>query len=317
MSNYKSAAAEKASNALLIVILVAVVAFAGWLASTSSKGVGGGIVLFISGLVFGAIPAALIFAGLDHVLSTSSRGAEQVDPKAAASPAPSSRAAPKRIPQNNPRICPHCGRASMRRLSGFCEGCGSLFYDNGIWIAGDMRDPVATYVWDEEKKEWGILTTRELRAKEERKAAEAQRRAADAERARLTSRPARPTPRLIRRASEAEELCAEWLRWMGFPGALVTPAGTDGGIDVIGPGSTGVIAAQVKFEAVSAGRPKLQELYGAGVAAGATTTAFFSSAGFTRQAQDWADQVGMALFEFSLDGSIVPANEHSRRLFEA
>lgn len=317
MSNYKSVLAERTSNALLIVTLLAVVVFAGWFASTSSKGVGGGAVLFICGLVLGAIPGSLIFAGLDHVLSANRQGGEPGTPKPASLQAPYTRAVPKRIPQNNPRMCPHCGRASMRRLSGFCEGCGSLLYDDGIWVAGDMRDPVATYVWDKQKKEWWVLTTREKRVEEERKAADAQRRAADAERARLASRPAKPTPRLIRKASEAEELSAEWIRWMGFPGALATAAGTDGGIDVFGPGATGVIAAQVKFEAVPAGRPKLQELYGAGMAAGATHTAFFSSAGFTAQAQGWAEQVGMALFEFALDGSIVPTNEHGRRLFEA
>ncbi len=180
-----------------------------------------------------------------------------------------------------------------------------------------MRDPVATYVWDKQKREWWILTTRERRVEDERKAAEAQRVAAEAERAKLASRPAIPTPRLISRAAEAEELAAEWIRWMGFPGAAVTPAGTDGGIDVIGPGANGVIAAQVKFEAVPAGRPKLQELYGAGLAAGATVTAFFSSAGFSAQAQAWADQVGMALFEFAVDGSVVPVNQRGRGIFEA
>lgn len=317
MSSYRSATAERTSNALLIVILLAVVVFAGWLAVTESESVAGFIIRFILGLAIGLIPGALLFAGLDSALGAIRQGSDPADSRVPPSQTSSPRAAPARIPQNNPRICPRCGHATMRRLSGFCEGCGSLLYDDGIWVAGDMRDPVATYVWDKHKKEWWVLTTREKRAEEERKAAEAQRRAADAERARLASRSAKPTPRLIRKASEAEELCAEWVRWMGFPGALVTPAGTDGGIDVVGPGATGVIAAQVKFEAVPAGRPKLQELYGAGVAAGATVTAFFSSAGFTAQARGWADPVGMALFEFALDGSIVPANEHGRRLFEA
>ena len=61
----------------------------------------------------------------------------------------------------------------------------------------------------------------------------------------------------------------------------------------------------------------LQELYGAGLATGATVTAFFSSAGFSAQAQVWADQVGMALFEFAVDGSVVPVKPHGRGIFEA
>lgn len=172
-----------------------------------------------------------------------------------------------------------------------------------------MGNPIATYLWDRQEKKWDLLTTRERRAEE-------RRRAAEAERARLLRRPPKPEPRLIRSAAEAEELCAEWVRWMGFPGAAVTPPGNDGGIDVIGEGSGGVIAAQVKFEAVTAGRPKLQELYGAAVASGATVSAFFSSAGYTAQARAWADQIDMALFTFALDGSIVPVNEPGRRLFE-
>lgn len=315
MSGYKSATAERTSNVLLIVILLVVVAFAGWLASTSDNGVVGGVLLFVFGLVLGGIPGALVFAGIDSVLNPDQQAAGDVAHREPAQ-ASATGATSRRVPQNNPRICPHCGRASARRLSGFCDGCGSLLYDDGIWVAGDMRDPVATYAWDKQQKEWGVLDTREGRVERERQAAEAERSAAEAERARLASRSARPTPRLIRKASEAEELAAEWVRWMGFPGASVTPPGADGGIDVIGPGASGVIAAQVKFEAVAAGRPKLQELYGAGLAAGASTTAFFSSAGFTAQARTWADQVGMALFEFALDGSIVAVNEPARRLFE-
>jgi HJR/Mrr/RecB family endonuclease len=128
--------------------------------------------------------------------------------------------------------------------------------------------------------------------------------------------PGRFKPRMVRSAAEAEELCAEWIRWMGFADADVTVAGADGGLDVVGSNETGTIAAQVKFEAVSAGRPKVQALYGAGMAAGASIFAFFSSAGYTQQAEQWASGVGMALFGFALDGSIVAANEAAEHLMD-
>lgn len=265
-----------------VVAVIAVLLFAGWLASKTQFGVAGVIAMFVIGAAFGA----LVLWGCGAVLES----------LAAAPP-----------PQNNLGICPRCGRPSLRKASGFCAGCGSLLYDDGIWVAGDMRDPVATYLWDKADRQWVLLTTRSQRA------AARPEVAASAE-ALLASR-TRPAPRLIRRAAEAEELSAEWIRWMGFEGAAVTGAGADGGIDVFGSGRSGVIAAQVKFEAVPAGRPKLQQLYGAGVAAGASTTAFFSSAGFTAQAIGWAGEVGMALFEFGVDGSVMPANEHGQKHF--
>lgn len=126
-----------------------------------------------------------------------------------------------------------------------------------------------------------------------------------------------PSLRLVRSAREAEEVCADWIKWMGFSDAAPTPIGTDGGIDVTGHGPSGKVCAQVKFEAVKAGRPKVQGLYGAGVAMGADVCAFFSSAGYTVQAKEWANQVDIALFEFALDGSVVPVNEPASRLFNA
>lgn len=122
----------------------------------------------------------------------------------------------------------------------------------------------------------------------------------------------RPRPRMVRDAREAEELAAEWVRWLGWVDARTTPVGADRGIDVIGSD----VVAQVKFEAVKTGRPTLQALYGAGIAHGARQFLFFSSAGYTEQASDWTNGLGIALFRFTLDGSIEPANEDARRLFD-
>jgi len=48
---------------------------------------------------------------------------------------------------------------------------------------------------------------------------------------------------------------------------------------------------------------------------GANHFLFFSSAGFTVQADAWATGVGMALFRFAFDGAIEPTNEPAEKLF--
>lgn len=122
----------------------------------------------------------------------------------------------------------------------------------------------------------------------------------------------KPQSRLVRDFRESEELVVEWVRWLGWEDAHVTPAGADSGLDVVGEH----VAGQVKFEAVKTGRPTLQGLFGAGTAAGASRFVFFSSAGYTAQAVAWGDQVGMYLFRFSIDGSIEPVNDAAAQLFQ-
>jgi hypothetical protein len=118
-----------------------------------------------------------------------------------------------------------------------------------------------------------------------------------------------PQPRLVRDTDEAKQLAAEWVRWMGWKDAEATQVGSGQGVDVSGT----KVAAQVKFGAVKIGRPVLQRLYGAGHAIGAEHWLFFSSAGFTGSANDWADVVGMGLFRFALDGTIEPVNTAATR----
>ncbi|MGQ7788190.1 restriction endonuclease [Nesterenkonia sp. K-15-9-6] len=118
-----------------------------------------------------------------------------------------------------------------------------------------------------------------------------------------------PEPRLVRDADESEELAAEWVRYMGWPKAVATQASGDSGIDVLGTDSRlGGVAAQVKFEAKKTGRPVVQALYGAGAGVDAQHRMLFSSAGYTSQAADWADQMGVGLFRFTLDGSVEAIN---------
>lgn len=42
-----------------------------------------------------------------------------------------------------------------------------------------------------------------------------------------------PTPRLIKTFADAEQYASEYMRYLGFADALPTPAGSDGGIDVV------------------------------------------------------------------------------------
>lgn len=193
-----------------------------------------------------------------------------------------------------------------------CRKCGALLRSDFL-VAGE--DPWRTVYWWV-GSHWKLQQQGMPRADyyEQQRAQREQAERESPERA-GGKRAMQPESRLIRRASEAEGVCAEWVRWMGFPGAIVTRDGADGGIDILGDGPAGRIAAQVKFEAVPTGRPKLQGLYGAGIAAGADVWAFFASAGYTNQAKVWGDSVGMALFGFALDGSVEPDNEVARRLF--
>jgi hypothetical protein len=120
----------------------------------------------------------------------------------------------------------------------------------------------------------------------------------------------RPSARLIRNAFEAEQVAAEWMTFFGFGRARVTGSGTDGGLDVIA--DTGV--AQVKMEALPAGRPAVQQLHGAAVVE-TKQSVFFAAAGFTDAAVDWADRAGVALFSFDLQGEPRPVNHAARRLY--
>lgn len=106
---------------------------------------------------------------------------------------------------------------------------------------------------------------------------------------------------------DAEQLAAVALRGFGFDDARPTGSGTDAGLDVAGRS----IACQVKHTAKPVGRPVLQQLVGA---AGGRVTAFFSRAGYTAQAIEYADQVGMALFGLALPTTVSPQNSAAREM---
>lgn len=129
-------------------------------------------------------------------------------------------------------------------------------------------------------------------------------------------RPPEPAERFVNTAREAEELAAEWIRWMGWNDVSVTVTTGDSGIDVVGESSAfGKVVAQVKLEGRPTGRPALQSLRGAAVGENAEHWMFFSAAGYTRTAAEWGNQVDMALFQFSRDGKVEPMNAHAQRCF--
>ena len=122
----------------------------------------------------------------------------------------------------------------------------------------------------------------------------------------------RPPERLIREARDAELIAVEWMRYLGFDDAVATPVGADGGVDVV---STRAVA-QVKMEGKPTGRPVVQQLHGVAVHEDKTGV-FFSLAGYTPHARNWAQTSGTALFRFDYQGAAEPVNAVAHELLAA
>lgn len=110
---------------------------------------------------------------------------------------------------------------------------------------------------------------------------------------------------------EAEEAALAWMRRNEFIGARLTQGGADGGIDVISEAAV----AQVKAEAKPTGRPAVQRIHGVATNQGCRAL-FFSTASYTSQAVDWADEAGVALFLLMSVRTVVPVNVHSQRIVD-
>lgn len=106
----------------------------------------------------------------------------------------------------------------------------------------------------------------------------------------------------------AEECAASHLRSLGFSDATATEVGADAGFDVVGRS----VVAQVKYLASPVGRPVVQQLLGANTHG--ATTAIYSRSGYTKQALDFADQSGVALFTLELPDAVRAVNRHADRL---
>ncbi|MGH8894256.1 MAG: restriction endonuclease [Actinomycetes bacterium] len=123
---------------------------------------------------------------------------------------------------------------------------------------------------------------------------------------------ARPTPRLFRTPREAEQMACEWMRFLGWDDAALTRAGTDGGVDVRARGAV----AQGKAEVVKTSSDRLQALYGVATYENRKAV-FFSLAGFTHDAQTWAEGTGMLLFQFDHSGHVQAANRAAAQLLKS
>jgi hypothetical protein len=95
-----------------------------------------------------------------------------------------------------------------------------------------------------------------------------------------------------------EIAAARYLEGLGFRSVEVGDGGSDGGVDVR---VRGKLVGQVKAHQAKVGRPPLQQI--AGVAGAEEVNAvFFSKAGYTKTAVEWASTGEVGLFTISFDG---------------
>ena len=115
--------------------------------------------------------------------------------------------------------------------------------------------------------------------------------------------------RIIASWQDAELAAVEHMQYLGFGDAHPTPSGPDGGLDVIATNA----AAQVKFHAVPAGSPAVQQLAGA---AYTFEHKLFYATAYSADAVRWADQAVIALFRLTEFSSVEPLNGTAARLTE-
>jgi hypothetical protein len=105
------------------------------------------------------------------------------------------------------------------------------------------------------------------------------------------------------RPEQAEELCAAWLRSLGFLDAAVTRYSRDGGIDV----ESQYLCAQVKHQKAPVGVKAIRELYGVAVQE-KKTPVFFALSDYTQEAKAFATKVNMPIIRY-YSNSLLPINE--------
>jgi hypothetical protein len=93
-------------------------------------------------------------------------------------------------------------------------------------------------------------------------------------------------------AKEAELNAAAVLRSWGYLDAQSPSHGADGGIDV----TSSRALAQVKMRSVKAGRPEIQNLVGAREADKSKALMYFDYKGYSPQAVDYANRMGVGLY---------------------
>lgn len=111
------------------------------------------------------------------------------------------------------------------------------------------------------------------------------------------------TPTFLPDWQSAELAAVAHMRSIGFIDAQKTQDGADGGIDV----ESSEAAAQVKFYANPVGRPDIQRLLGA--AHEYRIPVFYSTGGYTKEAMQYANRAGVALFKMDPYGLAEPCSE--------
>lgn len=119
-----------------------------------------------------------------------------------------------------------------------------------------------------------------------------------------------PDPAPVTTWQAAEEVAAAWMRHWGYTDATLTGGSSDGGIDI----RSACALAQVKFKAAPTGRGDVQNLVGAAGRISRTQLLFFSAAGYSKQAREYADEQAVALFTLAPFGAIEPANPAARMI---
>ncbi|AOW93096.1 restriction endonuclease [Rhodococcus sp. WMMA185] len=117
----------------------------------------------------------------------------------------------------------------------------------------------------------------------------------------------------IRTSAEAEFNAANQMQRLGYRDATVLLAGADEGIDV----HSSRASAQVKWRGGCAGRSNLQSLYRARGTSRSRKLLYFSGSGYTDEAVEYADEVGIALFRCEPDGQTPPIGAHAPKLVAA
>lgn len=127
---------------------------------------------------------------------------------------------------------------------------------------------------------------------------------------RVTDSMSQPPPTQIHDWAAAECNARDWMRYMGFVDAELTPGGSDAGIDVQGRD----VLAQVKYKAHAIGRSSLQQLVGARLRSHDKLLLFFTGSTYSAQAVEYASQMDIALFRYSVFGQVEALNATAERL---
>ncbi|MFE4450901.1 restriction endonuclease [Streptomyces sp. NPDC056796] len=121
-----------------------------------------------------------------------------------------------------------------------------------------------------------------------------------------------PERRPVRSWQDAEHNAAAWMRHWGYTDARARPGGPDGGIDIRSARALG----QVKYVAAAVGRPELQLLFGARGRQLDRQLLFFTGSSYAAPALRYADENGIALFVYGLDGSMEARNAPAHRVMD-